>query len=71
MYSEKNKTNRELMHTDTVQKEHGQIRQGIQSLETLCIRELHRTGRDFAKGHTDGAEIIYNAMVSGSKMDEG
>eukprot|EP00526_Cylindrotheca_closterium_P006126 CAMPEP_0113605626 /NCGR_PEP_ID=MMETSP0017_2-20120614/2427_1 /TAXON_ID=2856 /ORGANISM="Cylindrotheca closterium" /LENGTH=592 /DNA_ID=CAMNT_0000514127 /DNA_START=57 /DNA_END=1835 /DNA_ORIENTATION=- /assembly_acc=CAM_ASM_000147 len=68
---EKNREHTDMMNTSDVQREHGQTRQGIPLLETLCIRELHKAGNEFAKGCTDGAEIIYNAMtMSESKSSE-
>ncbi|CAJ1962731.1 unnamed protein product [Cylindrotheca closterium] len=70
LIEERNKKHTDRMNTSDVQRKHGQTRQGIQSLETLCIRELHKAGEEFAKGRTDGAEIIYNAMVSESKSSE-
>ena len=36
----------------------------IPSLETLCIRELHNSECEFAKGECDGAIIQYKAMMA-------
>ena len=65
-YENSNKDNHDRMNTSDVERKHGQTHQGVPSLEILCIRQLHKSGHEFAKGHHDGAEIIYNAMASDS-----
>ena len=56
----------EFMDTKKVTKEHGQANIEVPSLETLCIRALHKEGCEFAKGETDGAVIIGKAMMASS-----
>jgi len=43
---------------------HGQIFEGIPSLETLCIRALHKEGYEYAKGENDGVVIQHKAMLA-------
>lgn len=48
---------------DDVEKEYGQVHQrGVPSLEVICIRALHKSGCEFAKGENDGAVIQYKAL---------
>ena len=54
----------ELLDTAEIQKEHGQdMAREVPSLETLCIRHLHKANVDYARGETDGAVIVYKAMM--------
>ena len=54
---------RQLDNKETSLK-HGQIFEGMPSLETLCIRALHREGYEYAKGEHDGAVIQHKAMLA-------
>lgn len=56
-----------LMDTSEIEREHGASFEGIPCLETLCIRELHKSGLEFAKGETDGAVIHYKSMMAAFK----
>lgn len=48
-----------------IENEHGQeFSRGVPSLETLCIRELHKNGCEYAKGENDGSIIQYKAMMA-------
>ncbi len=54
-----------------VQREHGQSFQyGVPTLEVLCIRALHKSGCEFAKGENDGAVIQHKAMMVNMRDEE-
>jgi hypothetical protein len=49
---------------------HGRaVIEGLPSLETLCIRELHKQQCEFAVGETDAGVIQYKAMVAAQKRN--
>jgi tetratricopeptide (TPR) repeat protein len=58
----------ERMDTSDIEKKHGVADpEGIPSLETLCVRVLHREECEFAMGETDGAVIYCKAMMAAQK----
>ena len=62
-----------LAHNDTreAEREYGQdFHPGVPSLETLCIRELHKSGCEYAKGESDGAVIHFKAMMAMAAEDK-
>jgi hypothetical protein len=69
--SEEKKQFRDLVDTSEAEQKYGAVaREGVPSLETLCIRALHTSGCTFAKGETDGAVIQYKAMVAAAAAAE-
>jgi len=57
----------EMLDPSLIEEKHGASPQGIPSLETLCIPELHKSGYENAKGESDGAVIQYKAMMAASQ----
>jgi len=58
----------ETMRSTEIEAAHGvDIQEEIPSLETLCVRELHRQGCEYAIGESDGAVIQYNYWTSVNK----
>jgi len=59
--------NKDLAWTDTseLEKEHGYDASAprIPPLQTLCVRELHKAGCEFAAGESDPAVIHYKALM--------
>jgi hypothetical protein len=67
-YTSRNDQFTDFHDTSEVDKEHGAATfEGIPSLDTLCIRELHKQGCEFAVGETDAAVIQYKWMVAAQK----
>lgn len=63
--AKREKQNPKLMDTSNVEKEFGPARDElVPSLETLCIRQLHKSENEFAVGESDGAVIICKAMMA-------
>jgi hypothetical protein len=59
---------KERMDTSDIEKKHGVADpEDIPSLETLCVRVLHREECEFAMGETDGAVIYCKAMMAAQK----
>ena len=58
------------MDTADLEKEHGQVNEGIPDLQTLCIRELHRAGCEFAEGESDPAVIHLNAIMAWQQKEK-
>jgi hypothetical protein len=57
-----------LYDTSEIDKDHGRdVSETLPSLETLCIRELHKQQCEFAVGETDAGVIQYKAMVAAQK----
>jgi len=66
--STRNKQQTKRMDTSDIEKKHGAAGpEGIPSLETLCVRALHREECEFAMGETDGAVIYCKAMMAAQK----
>jgi hypothetical protein len=60
----------DLYDTSEIEKDHGlAVFEGLPSLETLCIRELHKQQCEFAVGETDAGVIQYKAMVAAQERD--
>ena len=61
----KNRDEYEWMDTSDLEKKHGHdFFSELPSLKTLCVRELHKSGCEFAKGESDPSVIHWKSMMS-------
>jgi hypothetical protein len=70
--SRKDQHNRysDLYDTSEIDKDYGPaVIERMPSLETLCIRELHKQQCEFAVGETDAGVIQYKAMVAAQERN--
>jgi len=66
-----NRQHSEVLDTSDVDKKFGpELDELVPSLETLCIRELHKAECKFAAGETDAAVIYCKAMMAAQEEAE-